>query len=284
MSTHSLYRLVNLYLQRRIDKDQEFILGEKTVKTLRLSVEARNLLLEDFRNLSAIKNPIYNKWQGWLKGDDQHLQITFDQETASNNPAVAYIMPLHPLVKQAAEFFKTTNKVYTRMIAISDVLPQSDYYFSMYYWKLHGSREDHCLKVIADTDIIASHIEHLLKDAIDNTVYNISDTSKEKWKTLDDNHYNIWNKARIEHIEKNKRIIQFQRESLSTSHKARMALLEERLNNSENDSIRRMWQGAIVKAASDYTRHIQDLELAETKADIEFEPVAYGVLSIRSEK
>jgi hypothetical protein len=63
-----------------------------------------------------------------------------------------------------------------------------------------------------------------------------------------------------------------------------MALLEERLKNAENEKIAKMWQGSITKAASDYTRHIQDLELAETKADIEFEPVAYGVLSVRGGK
>jgi hypothetical protein len=42
-----------------------------------------------------------------------------------------------------------------------------------------------------------------------------------------------------------------------------------------------MIQGEIAKASSDYSRHIQDLELAENKADIEFEPVAYGVLIVR---
>jgi hypothetical protein len=170
------------------------------------------------------------------------------------------------------------------MTVVSDALPQSDYTFSIYYWRYHGAREDQCLKVIAETDIIAGHIEQLLKEAVDNTIVNISDIGNEKWKSLDDNHYIIWNAVKNEHIEQNKRIIQFQRESLSTSHKARMALLEDRLKNSENEKIAKMWQGSITKAASDYTRHIQDLELAETKADIEFEPVAYGVMRVRGGK
>jgi hypothetical protein len=48
---------------------------------------------------------------------------------------------------------------------------------------------------------------------------------EDKWKELDNRHYDLWHKAKDEHIEKNRQIIHFQRESLSTSHKARMALL-----------------------------------------------------------
>jgi len=284
LSSQSLYRLSNLYLQRRTGKDQEFIIGEKKLKTLRLSVEARNFLLEDYKNLpSHRRNPMYSKWQRWLIGSEPYLQITFDQETASENLGVTYITPLHPLVRQAALFFKTENKVYAKMMVVSNILPQSDYYFSMYHWRLHGSREDQCLKVMAETDIIADHIKNLLKDAVDNPSFDFSDVSKEKWEKIEDTHYNAWNTARINHKEKDRRIIQFQRESLSRSHKERMALLEERLKISDNERISKMLQGMIAKAASDYARHIQNLELAETKADIVSEPVAYGVLSVRNE-
>jgi hypothetical protein len=63
-----------------------------------------------------------------------------------------------------------------------------------------------------------------------------------------------------------------------------MALLNERLASATNEKITTMRRGEIVKASSDYSRHIQDLELAENKADIEFAPVAYGILSVRSGK
>ena len=273
--------MINFYLKKKIGKEQEFILGEKAIKTLRLSNEARNILLEDFKKLQLVKNPMYNRWQGWLKGEEQHLQITLDQETATNNPKIMFIMPIHPFVKQAAEFFKLKNKVYTKMSVISDILPQSDYYFSIYYWKLYGSREEQYLKVIADSDTIAMNIERLLKDATEDNAIKTLVFSNDEWKKLDGNHYDIWNKAKETHIEKNKRILQFQRESLTRSHGARIALLEERLKNSEDDKITRMWQGAIAKAASDYSRRMQNFEIAEAKADIEFEPIAYGVLQVK---
>jgi ERCC4-related helicase len=278
----SLFRMINLYLQKRIEKNQEFILGEKALKTLRLSVEARNILLEDFRKLTMNKNPMYTKWEKWLKGDDQHLLMTFDADIAVNNPGAAFIMPLHPLVKQAANFFKLEGEIYTKLSAISSVLSPADYPFAVYYWKFHGTREDHCLKIIADSDTTASRIEQLLKEVVDNKGISISDSFKSRWKGLDDRHYNLWHTAKDEHIEKNKQIIQFQKESLSTSHKARMALLDDRLAVATNEKIIAMRKGEISKAAADYSRHMQDLELAETKVDIEFEPVAYGVLSVGS--
>jgi hypothetical protein len=277
----SLLRLANLYLQKRIEKEQEFILGEKSLKTMRLSVEARNILLEDFRKLPLNKNSMHTKWEKWLKGDDQHLLITFDADTAVNNPGAAFIMPLHPLVKQAAEFFKLEGKAHTTLSVTSGLLPQADYPFAVYYWKFHGTREYNCLKVIAESDATASHIEHLLKDASANKGADISANIENKWEELDDKHYDLWYKAKNEHIEKNRQIIHFQRESLSTSHKARMSLLNDRLASATNEKIIAMRQGEIAKASSDYSRHMQDLELAENKADIEFEPVAYGVLSVR---
>ena len=99
LSPSSLHRLVTLYLQNICGKEQEFILGEKPLKTLRLSQNARNSLLQDFQRLPRQNTPLYREWESWLKGSEQHLSITFDPACASQNPKVAFIMPLHPLVK-----------------------------------------------------------------------------------------------------------------------------------------------------------------------------------------
>ena len=49
LSPASLCRLVTLYLQHVYNKDQEFILGKKPLKTLRLAQESRVHLLRDFQ-------------------------------------------------------------------------------------------------------------------------------------------------------------------------------------------------------------------------------------------
>ncbi len=51
LSPASIRRLVTLYLQRICGKEQDLILGEKPLKTLRLSQDARNIILRDFQQL-----------------------------------------------------------------------------------------------------------------------------------------------------------------------------------------------------------------------------------------
>ena len=54
---------------------------------------------------------------------------------------------------------------------------------------------------------------------------------------------------------------QYRRESLSTSHRARIALLEEQLSQATNEKIQKMRQSQIATAEADYARRIQELEI-----------------------
>ncbi len=65
-----------------------------------------------------------------------------------------------------------------------------------------------------------------------------------------------------------------------TSHRARISLLEEQLNQASDDKIKRMRQSQIASAEADYARRIQDLDIAMERAEITARPVAYGVINI----
>ncbi|MDP8211283.1 MAG: Swt1 family HEPN domain-containing protein, partial [Candidatus Stygibacter australis] len=91
LSPLSLQRLVSNYLQNSYGSDQEYILGEKLLKTLRLSQDARNVLLKEFQKLARRNNPMYRQWENWLKGSNQHLNVTFESECASQNPKAAFL-------------------------------------------------------------------------------------------------------------------------------------------------------------------------------------------------
>ena len=73
---------------------------------------------------------------------------------------------------------------------------------------------------------------------------------------------------------------EFRRESLTTSHRARIALLEEQLKQASNEKIQKMRQSQISAAEADYARRIQDLDIALERAEITAESVAYGVIHI----
>ena len=104
LSPALLENLIRRYLGNIPSGEQAGVLGEKAVKTLRLNQEARNALLSDFGKLPRSTAVTYREWENWLKGTNPHLRITFDPGLATENPDVTLLSPVHPLVRQAANF------------------------------------------------------------------------------------------------------------------------------------------------------------------------------------
>lgn len=104
------------------------------------------------------------------------------------------------------------------------------------------------------------------------------------WDDLDAQHYKLWSEARAKHRRRTQELAEYRRESLATSHRARIALLEEQLKQASNEKIQKMRQSQIAAAEADYARRIQDLDIAMERADITAGTVAYGVLTVEGEK
>lgn len=283
LSPLSIQRLVTLYLHRTCGKEQDFILGEKPLKTLRLSLDARNTLLHDFQQLPRQNTNVYREWENWLKGGNPHLLLTFESDCATQHPDAAFIMPLHPLVRQAAMSFDTGQRVVTAVKAKDNDVPAGRYEFAIYQWRFHGIREDLVLRPIASSEAITAHLGRLLEKAMDATTDGSVDSSSPVWDELDAQHYKLWSEARAKHRQRTKELAEYRRESLSTSHRARIALLEEQLDQANNEKIQKMRQSQIAAAEADYARRIQDLDIAMERADVIAEPVAYGVIHVFGE-
>ena len=280
LSPVSLHRLVKIYLQNKCGTDQAFILGEKPLKTLRLSQEGRNHLLSDFRQLPRQTTAAHREWEIWLKGGDPHLSVTFDSDCAIQHPQAAFIMPLHPLVKQAAKSLATKGRGVVYLKVQDDELAAGHYEFAIYEWRFNGIREDLVLKPVASSAPVTACLGRLLEKAVDSSTDGTVDNGSPVWEALDAQHYTLWNEARAKHNQRTKELAAYRKESLSTSHRARLALLEEQLEQAGDERLRRMRRSQISAAEGDYDRHIEDLERAMERADIIAEPVAYGVLNI----
>lgn len=280
LSPTSLRRLVTFYLQRVCGKDQEFILGEKPLKTLRLAQESRNNLLKDFQEIPRQNTSVYREWENWLKGGNPHLLITFEPDCAIQHPEAAFIMPLHPLVKQASQSFDTKERVITNLSVASNEIPSGCYEFAIYQWRFHGIREDLILRPIALNTNVTEHLGRLLEDAIDYVDVAPSGVDASVRDHLDSEHYRLWNDARSLHRQKTQEQAEYRRQSLSTSHRARIALLEEQLEQATNEKINKMRRSQISAAEADYTRRIQELDIALERADIVASVVAYGLLHV----
>ena len=278
----SIYRLVALYLQQACGRDQEFILGERPLKTLRLSQDAREILLRDLQSLPRQNATAYREWENWLKGADQHLAITFESHCATEHPEAAFVMPLHPLVTQAAAALltDTDQRAVARLKVQTNEVPAGRYEFVIYQWQFHGIREDQVLKPIASLDVLTPHLDRLLENAVDVATDEQGDSNFAAWDELEAQHYQQWSAARAEHQQRTQELAAYRRESLTTSHKARIGLLDEQLEQANDKKIRRMRQSQIDSAEADYARRIEELDRAIQRADVVHEPVAYGVLIV----
>ncbi|MBK6756533.1 MAG: hypothetical protein IPG70_02315 [Moraxellaceae bacterium] len=77
------------------------LLGEKSLKTLRLSQDARKLLLDDFKKIPRSSDQLSRLWEKWLKGNQPTLSVTFEQDCAAENPETVHLYVNHPLIRQA---------------------------------------------------------------------------------------------------------------------------------------------------------------------------------------
>ena len=281
LSAGSIQNLVATYLREVLGKTQEYIIGEKATKSLRVSQEGRARLLKDFQALPRVGSPTYKQWEDWLKGADPHSAITFDAQEAVENQSTAFVTPLHPLARQAARAMEPhAAKPVCVVRAADDAITPGEYPFVIYEWRYTGVRDDLVLYPIAETPEVSQRLADLLEYGRPGRVAEEQIPDQAVFDRLDAAHYERWAEARSEHKNQNQRIVDYRRESLTTSHRARVAMLEDRLANATNDKILRMRQAQLINAEVDFQRHVAELEQAVSRADLNAEPVAYGVVVV----
>ncbi len=280
LTPDAILNLVKYYLQVSCGKDQEYILGEKPVKTLRLSLEDRNRLLCEYQQLPRKTGSVSRDWEQWLKGDSPHLSITFEASTAKYNTDATFLMPLHPLVRQASQSFRKAGNSITFLRVHSETIPEGCYDFVIYQWKYLGFRDDLILSPVASSEEVTRNLLELLQRAKEDTSIKEIYTDLTFWDNLESKHYEIWSNARKEHRDRTSRLADYRKESLETSHNARMALLNEQFEQANDDKIRRMRQSQMSAAESDFNRRIVDLNKSVEQADISAMPMAYGLIRV----
>jgi hypothetical protein len=280
LSAENLQNLVNEYLKSRIGEDKEYFLGERDLKTLRLSKDARGLMHEDYKAAKFPRNEINRSWERWLGSGDQHIQVTFEGACSKENPRAMFISITHPLVKQAAAYFKSTGKIVTVLKVKTNKFAQGEYPFAIFQWKLSGEREDLQMKPVSADPALNEILLELLKQSCSLDNYQ-PELKVEDWEEVETVHHGMWEAALKEHKRKTKEMILYKESSLRTSHSARLASLNETLRSSSNETSRMLTEGKIRRAEEDFEYHMDILCKAQDKADILFELLAYGLLVIK---
>lgn len=277
LTPQALQAAASLYLREISGKEQEAILGNQALKTLRLDADARTRLLENFQKLKTDSQEA-RIWERWLKGNAQHLEITFDQDCASDNPRAVLLHPTHPLLRQAAAHLHPRQPVYVQCRAQTAELAAGAYPFALYQWHKQGIRPDSELVAVADSPEIEAQLFSLLSDALPAENTELPDQAV--FDTLEARHHQRWRDALANHREANQQLVDYRLNSLTASTKARLRLVKDQLNKTTDEKIRIMKQAEHDRIGADYYHRKERLEAAKAAADIRAEAVAFGVVEV----
>lgn len=277
LTPEALHSTVGLYLHDRSGKEQEVILGNQALKTLRLDADARTRLLEDFQKLKA-DNQEARAWERWLKGNTPHLEITFDQDCASDNPKAALLHPAHPLLRQAAAYLHPRQPVYVQCLAQTAELAAGVYPFALYQWHKQGVRADCELVAVAESPEIEAKLFTLLQDALPAEESELP--AQAVFDALEARHHQRWRDTLANHKELNLQLVAYRLNSLMASTKARLHQVNDQLSKATDEKIRIMKQAEHDRIKADYNRQKGKLEAAREAADIRAEAVVFGVLVV----
>lgn len=235
LSPGMLEHLIQSYLNHRLGAQQKYILGDQDPRTLRLSQEARSLILNDYKSLKPNPNATGRTWEKWLKEANPHLSITFNTEYASEATKVVLVNAMHPLVKQAAHHIDSHDFPYTILQVTDSEILSGDYDFVIYKWESRGIRNDLSLKPICSDMRVGSQLINLIEKASDSQIS--FEPKLNHWDHLESRHYELWREEKHKHIDRTKELAEYKKQSLRTSHQAVVASITDKMEQVSDEKI-----------------------------------------------
>lgn len=278
ISAQSIQNLVQRYLSERLGAGQ-YILGNGELKQLRLSKLARQTLLEDFRRLSNVRSGLRRRWENYLKGTEAIHKITFVSECAVRERKAFFITPMHPLVKQAAEYLSSDKPVYLHLMSNSDDLPEGSYLFSVFAWNYAGLQPAFKVVPVCSDERIEQELIDVLLDA--DSVTDGVQPAESAWAALEEKQVALWQSEKARYQEEVRAAANYKLESISSNYRNRKRNLERKIADALDERLIRMYSSELSSATENYNARVEQIESRIARADIYTSLVANGVLEIR---
>ena len=161
----------------------------------------------------------------------------------------------------------------------SNELPPGTYPFTIHQWTRKGVREDVLLQPVSREPKLVELFPRLIAEAVSCDA-EVAVPLAADFDALESDHYAMFARARLQHRERERELVAFQKASLETSHRARSANLGEIIANAGNEKIRLMRTVELQNAETDFRRRMDQLDLAASQADILTQQIARGVITI----
>lgn len=276
LTPQGLQGLVEQYLKEAIG-DRTYILGEGPMKNIRLNALARGILKDALRKMPGGRNSLSRTWENYLSGKKPNHTITFDADAASGNRDSFFITCMHPLARQAAEYFANGETVYLKLNHYSSTIPVGSYPFSVYAWRFTGFNTYTRLETICRNDSVAAELPDLLENAASSSN---GDYANCDWSDLEGLHVAHWMAARSGHKRDVNTTIAFKLESLANNQRNRIRSLEQQVRDTVDESIRRMKMSELETIQESYAHKVNEIQSLAAKADIYTALLVNGVITI----
>ena len=278
LTARSIQHMVEMYLSRRLGGNN-YILGDSPLKTLRLGAVARSEIMSDLRSLAGIRTSLRRKWEVYLKGNNPNHPITFEPETAEKNRSAFFITPVHPLVKQAAAYFATSNLVHIHLEYFSDEIPAGDYPMSIYAWDYVGIRSNFRLVAICEEPKIAAELPEYILTA--SAVDYPTRLKPGAWDALEERHISMWQAEKAQHATSTRQIASYKLESIKNNFQNRKMVLERKIAEDDDERIATMHRVELENATQRYQQRVSEIEAKIATADIHTTLIANGVITVK---
>lgn len=278
ISPISIQHLVERYLTERLGAGQ-YLVGNGELKQLRLSKFARQSLLEDFRRLSNIKSGLRRRWENYLKGTAPLHTVTFVSECASKERKAFFITPMHPLVKQAAQYLATDKPAYLHLVTSSDDLPEGKFMFSVFAWNYVGLQPTFKVIPVCENAEVQNELIEVLQEA--DSVSGETQLDASKWTALEEKQITLWQNEKSRYLESVRDAANYKLESISSNYRNQKRSLEQKISDSVDSNVIRIYTGMLRNATEQYNAKVDQINTRITRADIYTSLVANGVLEVR---
>lgn len=274
LSADAICRLIETYLEKRLGEDNQYILGSGAERTLRLNEGNRNILLKDFRELDRQINPVYKAWEKYLNEQTPFERITFDGEYATERRDITFIMPTHPLVKQAIRYF-SDDPVQCSLTVKTNKLPRGEYPFIAYEWQYKGIKPNCELKIVTEQRIDTKTMLELIYHA-----QNYETTHTVEEDKLENIHFAAWKAAKEKYIGESEQLIKFRMSSLVTSQQGQINAIKNVLSKATDAKIIKMKQAQLERLEQSFKEKQRQLNSEIGKCDIVATKLAVGILRV----
>lgn len=236
VSPESLEELTSEFLREKTNATNPIVGVSENQRKLRLPQEAKSVLWKDYLKINGKRCKDFRKWENYLRSTEPYAPLSFFPDEAVQNLEAQFIMPMHPLVRMAGDYFYSDVKCLTQIKVVSDFLPEGDFPFELYAWDYKGIRPKIELKAFCDNPAIQESLLELIWSGAE---------AKEKEVTLpsgfDMKVRETWLEERSQYKEEERRVALLQIQSLAMSSNARRRAALARTKGKGVERIRENW-------------------------------------------